>query len=748
MNDETINPLRLQAMTLRGIGSYVLGSRLEIRPLTILCGTNGSGKSTWLNALNLLAKSNDEGLLPFGFYGSNAGSWTGPTNAMVNGEHNAAELLRDEEADVKFGPLGTIGLEFVATKDFALPDLAIRTSQAIDSQSPSQSFLWEGRCREGTRFRLRLAHPEKVNPDEGQDLEQLIEIRLNNAFILRLSQKRWRTLYYEVTCSRAFLPGNTGDEAIVHVAEIKTADNRNFAVENSDGSEISELERELCDLIVARIRQLLKLLLSGYFYLGAIREVETRETLEEGVCLADRIESARITSRLKELAGLDRAEEIDALVVQLKGLEGSIESIDTENLIRRRYVGSRGEATHDLGRSFAYNLMRQFSKPYTGNIDQSFRKDDIGHIRSVFEFWSKFEDAIKSDKASPQRRVWDFAGPELQSELSAQRSMASSDYAYDYSGDLHRTALANLLNGVLWRRDLYEPGLWSWSELDNESQFLIDREIENLHQDEVHRLNRLLIEAAFPEWPCFVKHKAGFLFETYVSFWLEKLLDVRINLFVGIGSLSESWMKANDPPSGFLVHKQPQPQTLRPKWMDAGDDEPGNLNRYSTPSFRMSNGYFTTPGFLSVGYHQVAPMVVQTGLMRRFELLAIENPEAHLHPSLQLEVAGFFIEQVYSAKEQMMTGKFILIETHSDLIVRRVLRAIIQEDIRQSHVGINFVDSSEEVHGYRTSKLEPLTVDDRGGVQNWPDGFMDADIREARRLLDITYGQTDEEGDD
>ena len=34
-----VAPLRLHAITLHGIGSYRAAARLEIRPLTILCGT-------------------------------------------------------------------------------------------------------------------------------------------------------------------------------------------------------------------------------------------------------------------------------------------------------------------------------------------------------------------------------------------------------------------------------------------------------------------------------------------------------------------------------------------------------------------------------------------------------------------------------------------------------------------------------------------------------------------------------------
>ena len=59
-------------------------------------------------------------------------------------------------------------------------------------------------------------------------------------------------------------------------------------------------------------------------------------------------------------------------------------------------------------------------------------------------------------------------------------------------------------------------------------------------------------------------------------------------------------------------------------------------------------------------------MVVQMGLMLPLELFAVENPEVHLHPSLQLKLTGFFLQQAAA-------GKNVVLETHSDLVVRRVL---------------------------------------------------------------------------
>src|SRR5690242_8875616 len=58
----------MHAITVRGIGSYLHGARLEIRPLTVLCGTNGSGKPTWFKVLNMLKDSiSANNCFPFGW---------------------------------------------------------------------------------------------------------------------------------------------------------------------------------------------------------------------------------------------------------------------------------------------------------------------------------------------------------------------------------------------------------------------------------------------------------------------------------------------------------------------------------------------------------------------------------------------------------------------------------------------------------------------------------------------------------
>jgi predicted ATPase len=111
------------------------------------------------------------------------------------------------------------------------------------------------------------------------------------------------------------------------------------------------------------------------------------------------------------------------------------------------------------------------------------------------------------------------------------------------------------------------------------------------------------------------------------------------------------------------------------------------------------------PGCFSAGLHQVAPILVQMSMMRMNEVLAVENPEVHLHPGLQLKFTEFFIENA-------LVGKFSLIETHSDLMIRRIMRAITEEHLPQSWVNISFVDIEQvdEKGDILTSKVDQLKL--------------------------------------
>ena len=116
---------------------------------------------------------------------------------------------------------------------------------------------------------------------------------------------------------------------------------------------------------------------------------------------------------------------------------------------------------------------------------------------------------------------------------------------------------------------------------------------------------------------------------------------------------------------------------------------------------------------------------------------------------MQLEVASMLLAHAKS-------GRKLLVETHSDLFIRRVMRAVLEEELPQEAMGIYFVNVDSKykamVQNERTpffySNVEPLRVNNRGQIENWPDGFLDDDVAESQRLLDIMYGGRGEEEDD
>ena len=166
--------LRLTAMTLRGVGSYLYGARLEIRPITILCGKNGSGKSTWLTAMNMLKRSLDKGDLPFHFDAEDvtADVWNHQyMNSLI--AEDASWIRLDSEQEEEFGSFGTIGLEFVATTEMRLE---VTDAPCKDAGSLARDFLHLGHVSQGTRFRLRLGHAE------GPTMKELVELRIDHRY--------------------------------------------------------------------------------------------------------------------------------------------------------------------------------------------------------------------------------------------------------------------------------------------------------------------------------------------------------------------------------------------------------------------------------------------------------------------------------------------------------------------------------------------------------------------------------------
>lgn len=271
---------------------------------------------------------------------------------------------------------------------------------------------------------------------------------------------------------------------------------------------------------------------------------------------------------------------------------------------------------------------------------------------------------------------------------------------------------------------------------DRDIKQLVEKGIDQLSAEEVRILNYLLILESFE-----INNRQRCDFRSYLSCWLKQLVQVGLNR---TQKWRDGWGQSLS--SGTDRLGQPTP-FLTNVGFHSCDDSDSGVARLDHPTFGGDHlGALQPPRQMSAGFHQIFPLIVQLGLMKSGELLGIENPEVHLHPALQIRLTEALLTHAAS-------GRRLIVETHSDLVVRRVIRAFLEEDIAQSQVQICFVgleanDSPPLESAFQSSRLELIETDNRGRIANWPEGFLDADVRESQRLMDIMYGIADEEEDD
>ena len=123
---------------------------------------------------------------------------------------------------------------------------------------------------------------------------------------------------------------------------------------------------------------------------------------------------------------------------------------------------------------------------------------------------------------------------------------------------------------------------------------------------------------------------------------------------------------------------------------------------------------------IGFGLNQLLPVLLQCFYAPKGSLVMVEQPEAHLHPKSQADVADFLVDVVNY-------GNRVIVETHSEHLLLRLQRRVAENRLKPQRINVCYLEESPK----GTQKTD-MKMDDQGFfTKPVPPGFFEEGFREA-----------------
>src|SRR5271157_2897239 len=123
------------------------------------------------------------------------------------------------------------------------------------------------------------------------------------------------------------------------------------------------------------------------------------------------------------------------------------------------------------------------------------------------------------------------------------------------------------------------------------------------------------------------------------------------------------------------------------------------------------------------GVSQILPVLANCAMLGDGSTLLLEQPEIHLHPFAQAALADVLIDAINNRHIQ------IIVESHSEHILRRIQRRISEEEFAAEDAALYFCHLEEGA-----SQADELELDSYGYIKNWPKHFFGDEMEEVAKM--------------
>lgn len=142
--------------------------------------------------------------------------------------------------------------------------------------------------------------------------------------------------------------------------------------------------------------------------------------------------------------------------------------------------------------------------------------------------------------------------------------------------------------------------------------------------------------------------------------------------------------------------------------------------------------FVTDVGF---GVSQILPVLTLCSYASPGSIIILEQPEIHLHPAVQAGLADVFIDAIKQRNIQ------IILESHSEHLLRRLQRRLAEEALEPSDVALYFTRMEQG-----ESKREELAVDKYGNISNWPQNFFGDEMGDLVAMTEAAIRRQSKDG--